>query len=125
VFAIDWSRLTSSVDWDKFLATDSPSDKGRVLYEDHHGQQLTDELRKHYNAVFRELRNKITGPLKAKIIRVIAKQAAPQLKAGVPPRRLQFTPDPHIESMLDKIVEDLYKRASFQAKHEVRSKRGS
>ena len=101
---------------------EDPTDD-RVLFQDHHGEQAAEELRKHYDGVYSEIVQKITGPLKAKVVAHVAREVSRQLKAGVPVPELQFTPDHSVANALDALVEKMWKRASAQAKKEVQIKK--
>lgn len=96
---------------------------GKVFFEAHHGKEKTSELRQHYAGIYSAIVNKITGPIKYKVIASVAAQAARQLKAKVPVPKLHFAQDHQVRSMLDDLVEKMFDKASDQARNEVRAKR--
>ncbi|MGC2234246.1 MAG: histidine phosphatase family protein [Candidatus Acidiferrum sp.] len=105
------------------MSETADNDDGRVLFQDHHGEEAAEDLRQHYAGIFAAIQKKITGPLKAKVIAAVVKQASRQIKAGVPVPQLHFVADHALESMLNVQVGEMYKKAKDQAKKEVNQKR--
>jgi broad specificity phosphatase PhoE len=96
---------------------------GRVLFQDHHGEDAAEDLRQHYSHIFETIKNKIKGTLKAKVIAAVVKQASRQIQAGVPVPQLHFVADHALESLLDAPVREMFKKAKDQAKKEIQQKR--
>lgn len=103
--------------------TETAEDDDRVLFQDHHGEKAAQDLRKDYDGIFEAIKNKITGSLKAKVIKAVAHQAVRQLKARVPVPQLHFVADHSLEGTLDDVVATLHKRAGDQARKEIKSRR--
>ena len=83
-------------------------------YEDIHGAQQARKLRQTYQGHFERLLKELTGPIKARIIGSIARQAAKQLKAKVSPAQMVFTLEPHLETLLDNLLTEIHQQAVDQ-----------
>ena len=83
-------------------------------YEDIHGATQARKLRQTYQGHFERLLKELTGPIKARIIGSIARQAAKQLKAKVSPAQMVFTLEPHLETLLDNLLTEIHQQAVDQ-----------
>jgi hypothetical protein len=98
--------------------------KKTTHYETIHGADAVRALRAQHQAAFQNLLAHLTGPVKAKIIGSISRQAAKQLKAKVPGSQLQFVIEPHLEDLVVKEIQKIYDQAKTQVRTEVAKKKG-
>jgi broad specificity phosphatase PhoE len=97
---------------------------GKVThYETVHGAEAVRAIRAQHRAAFQSLLAHLTGPVKAKIIGSIARQAAKQLKAKVSPGQLHFVLEPHLEAMVTEQIGKIHEQAKNQVKAEVKKKK--
>lgn len=103
------------------LAAKVPVKKGKTThYETLHGADAVQALRAQHDAAFQTLLAHLTGPVKAKVIGSIARQAAKQLKARVPASQMQFVLEPHLENLVEQELTQIFNQSSLQAQREVK-----
>lgn len=106
------------------LTVKAPVKTGKAThYETLHGADAVHALRAQHQAAFENLLRRITGPIKAKVIGSIARQAAKQLKAKVPAGQLQFNLDPKLENLAAEEVQKIYDQSRQQVQTEVKARR--
>ena len=91
----------------------------KTHYETLHGADAVQALRAQHDAAFQTLLAHLTGPVKAKVIGSIARQAAKQLKARVPASQMQFVLEPHLENLVEQELTQIFNQSSLQAQREV------
>ena len=97
--------------------------KKTTRYETVHGAEAVRALRAQHQAAFQNLLAHLTGPVKARIIGSISRQAAAQLKAKVTPAHLHFVLEPHLEKLVEAEIQKIYDQAKSQVKAEVKKKK--